>query len=257
VFNLLMIDPLAQLDPATRELANTRMLGERGLFMARHMPTLIRRQTELLAIQTAEVPQIEKLLANTAQLTQSVERFAQVSEKLPAMFREENERILGALKSERQGLTTLATQTKEAMAEGKSMSQAVNTAFKSFQEVLKQLESGPDDPASEPFRIKDYTVAAAQIGTSAQHLAELLDAFQKTTSPEKFSGVAEEFADLSLRAESSSKAVVDYAFQKFLVWAVAVLAAACVMVTLTVLGYRMLARSLGVGSRQPGGSEIS
>ncbi len=30
VFNLLAIDPLAGLDPATRELANTRLFAERG-----------------------------------------------------------------------------------------------------------------------------------------------------------------------------------------------------------------------------------
>ena len=52
VFNLLTIDPLAGLDPATRELANTRLFAERGMFLARHMPTLIRWETELLVIQT-------------------------------------------------------------------------------------------------------------------------------------------------------------------------------------------------------------
>ena len=39
VFNLLMIDPFAGLDPATIELANTRLFAERGLFLTRHLPT--------------------------------------------------------------------------------------------------------------------------------------------------------------------------------------------------------------------------
>jgi len=76
VFNLLAIDPLAGLDPATRELASTRLFAERGLFLARHMPTLIRWETELLVIQTAEMPQMETLLTNTTQLSESADRFS-------------------------------------------------------------------------------------------------------------------------------------------------------------------------------------
>ena len=86
VFNLLAIDPLAGLDPATRELANTRLFAERGMFLARHMPTLVRWETELLVIQTAEMPQMEKLLANTTQLSESADRFSLTAEQLPGLI---------------------------------------------------------------------------------------------------------------------------------------------------------------------------
>lgn len=42
VFSLLNVDPLAGMEPAVREVAQTRMFGERVLFVAQKMPTLLR-----------------------------------------------------------------------------------------------------------------------------------------------------------------------------------------------------------------------
>src|SRR5262249_16488484 len=53
VFSLLLLDPLSGLDPATRELAETRLFAERGLFFARWMPTLLRWEMELFTVKTA------------------------------------------------------------------------------------------------------------------------------------------------------------------------------------------------------------
>jgi hypothetical protein len=110
VFNLLVIDPLAGLDPATRELANTRLFAERGLFLARHMPTLIRWETELLAIHTAEMPEMEKLLANTTQLSESADRFSQTAERLPGLISTERQQVVQALDVHQPGLISLAVQ---------------------------------------------------------------------------------------------------------------------------------------------------
>ena len=97
VFNLLAIDPLAGLDPATRELANTRLFAERGMFLARHMPNLISWEAELLIVQTAEMPQMEKLLTSTAQLSESAGRFSLTAERLPGLISTEREQVVQAL----------------------------------------------------------------------------------------------------------------------------------------------------------------
>src|SRR6187551_487229 len=49
VFGLLRLDPLAGLDPATREIAQSRLLAERALFVTQKMPQLLRWQLELLS----------------------------------------------------------------------------------------------------------------------------------------------------------------------------------------------------------------
>lgn len=233
VFNLLIIDPFAGLDPATSELANTRLFAERGLFLARHMPTLMRWETELLGLQMAEIPQVEKLLTSSAQLTASAERFSQVSERLPAFISGERQQIVQALDLQRPGLISLAAQSERAMTAGKQMSDATAAALKVFQDVLKQLADSPSDPQSEPFNIREYTAAAAQIKASAEQLSNLLAAFNQTTSPERLDAVSTRMGMLSQQAEASSKAVVDYAFNQMFKLGAILIALTCIMVLAT------------------------
>jgi hypothetical protein len=227
VFNLLSIDPLAGLDPATRELANTRLFAERGLFLARHMPTLIRWETELLVIQTAEMPQMEKLLANTTQLSESADRFSQTTERLPGLISTEREQIVQALDAQRPGLISLAAQTEKALAAGNQMSNASTATLKSFQDVLRQLQASPSNPNAEPFRINDYTAAAAQINATALDLVKLLQAFDQTLDPDKFDVLSTRLDALTRQTQASGKELVDYTFRQTLFLGLILIGSAC------------------------------
>jgi len=237
VFNLLSIDPLEGLDPATRELANTRLFAERGLFLARNMPTLIRWETELLAIQTAEMPQMEKLLANTAQLSESADRFSQTAERLPGLISAERQQIVQALNAQQPGLTSLAAQTEKALDAGKQMSNASTATLKSFQEVLRQLQASPSNPDAEPFRINDYTAAAAQINATAQDLVKLLQAFDQTLAPGKLDGLSTRLDALTRQTQASGKEFVDYTFRQTLFLALILIAFACGMVLASAVAF--------------------
>ncbi|MGZ8152545.1 MAG: hypothetical protein ACXW0Q_07010 [Methylovulum sp.] len=229
VFNLLAIDPLAGLDPATRELANTRLFAERGLFLARHLPDLIRWETELLVIQTAEMPQMEKLLTNTNQLSESADRFSQTAERLPALISAERQQIVQALEAQQPGLTSLAAQTEKALDAGKLMSNASTATLKSFQDVLQQLQASPSDPNAEPFRINDYTAAAAQINATAQDLVKLLQAFDQALAPGKIDGLSTRLGELTRQTQSSGKELVDYTFRQTLFLGLILIGSVCLM----------------------------
>jgi hypothetical protein len=237
VFNLLDIDPLAGLDPATRELANTRLFAERGMFLARHMPTLIRWQTELLIIQTAEMPQMEKLLANTTQLSESADRFSQTAERLPGYISGEREQIVQALNMQLPGLTSLAAQTETALDAGKLMSDSSTATLKSFQDVLRQLQASPSNPNSEPFRIKDYTAAAVQINATAQDLVKLLQAVDQTLVPGKFDGLSSRLDALTRQTQASGKELVDYTFRQTLFLGLILIGSACGMVLISAVAF--------------------
>ena len=229
VFNLLSIDPLAGLDPATRELANTRLLGERGMFLARHMPTLIRWESELLTIQTAEMPQMEKLLANTAQLSDSADRFSRTAEQWPEFISGERRQLVQALDVQRPGLISLAAQTEKALAAGKLMSDASTITLKSFQDVLRQLDASPSSPDTEPFRINDYTAAAAQINAATQDLVKLLQAFDQTLAPGKLDELSTRVDTLIRKTQDHGKEWVDYTFRQILFLGLILIASACAM----------------------------
>ena len=100
VFGLLNVDPLAGMEPAVREVAQTRMFAERALFVTEKMPTLLRWQTELLSVNAVEMPAVQQLISNSTQLSVSVERFAYVAEQLPEQLSTEREEIVKALQTQ-------------------------------------------------------------------------------------------------------------------------------------------------------------
>jgi hypothetical protein len=245
VFNLLAIDPLAGLDPATRELASTRLFAERGLFLARHMPNLIRWETELLVIQTVEMPQMEKLLANTTQFSESADRFSQTAERLPGLISAEREQIVQALNAQLPGLTSLATQTEKALDAGNQMSNASTATLKSFQDVVRQLQASPSNPNAEPFRINDYTAAAAQINATAQDLVKLLQAFNQTLAPANFDGLSTRLDALTRQTKASGKELVDYTFRQTLFLGLILIGSACGMVLVSAMAFWRLKKRFG------------
>ena len=92
VFSLLDIDPLAGLDPATRELAQTRLLAERAMFIGERMPQVIQWQAELLAIQTAELLHVEQLVSNTTQLAAAMDRVGKLADEIPGLVSSDKRR---------------------------------------------------------------------------------------------------------------------------------------------------------------------
>ena len=225
VFQLLMFDPLAGLDPATREIAQARLWGDRALYIAQRMPSMLRWQAEMLSFTTADLPEVQQLLANSTQLAASLERFSRVAEQLPMQVSTEREAILKALQSEEKGLTALASQVREGLTAGSQMAVNLDNAIKTFDALMVRLNSGPPSKNSEPFHIQDYTQAAAQIETAAQKLTDLLRTFDKTVASPNLAQV-----------QSGGKEVVDYAFQK----GVRLIAIGCGAVFVTLLIYRIV-----------------
>jgi hypothetical protein len=231
------IDPLAGLDPATRELANTRLFAERGMFLARHMPTLIRWETELLTIHMAEMPEMEKLLANTTQLSESADRFSQTAERLPGLISTERQQIVQALDAHQPGLISLAAQTERALDAGRQMSNASTATLKSFQNVVRQLQASPSSPNAEPFHINDYTAAAAQIKATAQDLVKLLQALDQTLASDKLDTLSTQLDAAVWQAQASGKELVDYTFRQILFLGLILIASACGIVLASAVAF--------------------
>jgi hypothetical protein len=240
VFRLLMIDPLSGLDPAAKELAETRLMAERALFLSRHLPALIRWQAEYLTMNTMAVPEIAKLLSDTSKLSESADRFSQVSQKLPELISSEREQLVMTLKSERQGLTALAAESKQALTAGKQMADSANATLKSFQALMAQLAAKPSDPNAEPFRIGDYTAAAAQISQTSERIADLLGLFNQTVGPDNVENLSTRMETVTRRAETSSKEIVDYVYRKILVGSALI----CAMVLSAALCYQLFSACL-------------
>lgn len=227
VLGLLMLDPLAGMDPAIREIAQTRLFAERALYVAQKMPTVLRWQTELLSFNATETPAVQQLVSNSTAISATLERFATVAEKLPDQVSSEREEILKALKDQEKGLS-------ELMNAGTDMSDSLNTTLTTFDALMKRFGVGETNnaaPAStnaEPFRIQDYTATAAQLDATARQLTELLVTLDRTLGSTNIAALTDKVSPAVEKAEAGGKAVVDYAFWKGVLLVMIALVAALV-----------------------------
>ncbi|HZN65688.1 MAG TPA: hypothetical protein VFB66_10315 [Tepidisphaeraceae bacterium] len=99
VFGLLMIDPLAGLDPVTLELRNYRALTERIMYMTARLPIVLGWQVEFLANRVTATPQVERFVGST-------EQFVTLLKDYPAALTKERQAALAQVhelvKGERQ-----------------------------------------------------------------------------------------------------------------------------------------------------------
>lgn len=230
VFSLLKVDPLSGLDPAVREIAQTRMFAERALFVTQKMPMWLRWQTELLSINTVEMPAVQQLVTNSTQIAASVDRFARVAEQLPGQISTEREEILKALQSQEKDAASL-------MTAGTQMSDSLNTTLTTFDALMKRFGVGetnnispPRTPTTnaEPFRIQDYTQTAAQLEATARQLTELLVTLDQTLGSTNLAKLSAQFGPVVQQAQTGGREVVDYAFWKGILLVVIVLVAALI-----------------------------
>ncbi|QFY42667.1 hypothetical protein F6R98_08545 [Candidatus Methylospira mobilis] len=214
VFALLNMDPLASLDPATRELTETRLFAERALFIGQRMPLLIEWQMELLASRTLKNPEVGQLLSGTTLIAEAGDRLSRTVEQLPSFISAEREKLVAVLHSEKRGLGELSRQVGQAMGEGAKMADSTDKALQSYNAIITQMEKWPDDPSSEPFRINDYATAAVEISQMSQRLNELLLTLQTSLDPANLERVSTIADSLTKQAQQRSEQVVDYAFRK-------------------------------------------
>jgi len=268
LFGSLMLDPFAGLDPTVREVAQARLFAERAMFVAQRMPRVLQLELELFKRRTLATPEIARLMANVDTVTRTVERVGVVVETLPDRMRDE-----------REGLTELMRETRATFDASARAMENVNTVVLSTDTFLGHLGVGdqanapgpdpapdaaasapagdaasgatpppvpsaeppaPAPPPGEPFRIQDYTAAAAQLAETAGQLNTLVTALDRTLATATSDEVAAKVDAASQAAVVRGREVVDHAFRRGLLF----VALSCVMVLVSVLGYRFVSRKL-------------
>ena len=108
IFSLLYLDPFAGLDPTTVAIEQSRELASRTVAYAERMPTLLRWQAELLALQVARQPDPQELMADVDRVSHSVESVSKTVEGVPALVdtqrREAIDQLFAGVTEQRQAL---------------------------------------------------------------------------------------------------------------------------------------------------------
>lgn len=233
VFRLASINPFSALDPTVREIAQTRLFAERALFTMQWMPWLLRWQSELLILETANQPEVAQALEDATKLSASVERASKAAESLsqtaaalPDQLSTERAAIVTALDEQEEQITTM-------LEAGSKFSESLNETLITLDALMKRFGVGepkpPRDPNRKRFDILDYAKTADAFTETAKELNAALSELNATLDSPALEKLSEETtADL--------RGVLNHAFK---------LAAALVaLIFALAFIYRIVARRL-------------
>jgi hypothetical protein len=238
LFALLGLDPLSNLDPAVRELAQTRQLAERTIYYVQRMPNLLDMQIERLTYQFAVMPETQDLLLNADRISLA----AEAAGHLPQVVASEREaainQFMSALNAEQSQMRSLVTELKGALEAGSETSDSLTTTIRSLDAFVarfdKPKQRPPGAPPGRPFDINDYAATARDLAGAAQQLQALIVQLDSSST-----GVER----LTASAAGDLRAVVDHAYWRavelILILVAAILAAALI--------YRFASRRLLAG----------
>jgi methyl-accepting chemotaxis protein len=236
IFSFLGIDPLSNLDPAVREIAQSRQLAERAVYYGQRAPKLISMEAQRLAFELAMTPESVGLLQGVGRIGSAAQTASDLAADLPRLVAEERAALIEQLTSvldERQGqLQALAVELRSTLEAGGTTSDSVRETIAALDVLIARFERPPSSTGrapARPFDVTEYTEALRQLGDTAQQLQVLLA---------QADGKAPALTQASHRAAERLSSLVDQVYWR-LVQLVLVLVAA---VVLGALGYRAVVR---------------
>jgi hypothetical protein len=212
LFSLLGLDPLSGLDPAVREIAQSRELAERAIYYAQRLPNLLDMQVEQMTDEFAVTPETVRLLANIDRTARAAEATGRLASELPNVIAREREaairQFMDAINVESAHTRSLITELRGTLEAGTATSNSLTTAIHAFDQLMAGFQKSappgaPPTTPARPFDITEYTAAAAQITRAADELKQLIAGIEQG-SP----GVVQS-AD---HAAASLQGVVDHAY---------------------------------------------
>jgi len=183
LFGFIGLDPLSNLDPAVRELEQTRQLAERTIYYLQRAPSLLDMEIERLVYQLAAMPEAERTLANIDRLSLAAEAMGQLSARAPEIIASERHAIItelaAALHAEQDRLQPLLVSVRDVLNAGTQTSQSVTGTVTALDAFVARFQ--PDEPASanastpkRPFDITEYAATARDLAAAAERVQALL-----------------------------------------------------------------------------------
>jgi hypothetical protein len=238
LLSLIGIDPLEGLDPAVRQIEQSRLLAERAIFYMQRLPYLVDIQAQRAIAQAVIAPGVEGLLENLDQASGAMETYAVVAQGLPGDFARERDALVRQLSGEfleqQAELRAVLVDLQGTLQSGSETALAIDAAVQSIDHLMArfpQSDQRADGGPGKPFDINEYTAAATEFTRTAQQLTGLIDVLGRESS--QVAGLVED-------SVAQGQTLVDYLFKRALVLIVLLLAG----LLAAALAYRWLAPKL-------------
>src|SRR5262245_2623786 len=188
LFAMLGLDPLAGLDPAIKQIEQTRLLAERAIYYMQRVPYVLDLQVERVTSDFLMEPEVRGALADADRVSRSAERFAGVAEGLPDAFARERAALVGQLSdvlvTQEATMRPMLVELRQALEAADATADSVDSIVKSIDALMARRPPPPAGaPPAEPgrpFDIVEYTRAAEQFTRTANELRLLLTAVDGT-----------------------------------------------------------------------------
>lgn len=180
LFAFLGLDPLASLDPAVRQLEQTRLLAERTIYYLQRVPYILNLQVDRASSELLARPEVNGLLRDSDRISGSLERFAGVAEALPAKLTAEREALIQQLSSElltqQQAVRPMLAELRATLEAGDATAASVEGLIQSIERLMARFPASSTDGQApqQSFDIQQYAAAAAELGRTAQELQRLV-----------------------------------------------------------------------------------
>jgi hypothetical protein len=231
LFSFIGLDPLSNLDPAVREIEQTRQLAERTIYYLQRAPGLLDMEVERLAYQLAAMPEAERTLTNVDRLSLAAEAVGELSSRAPDIIASERKAIISqltsALHEEQDRLQPLLVSLRDVLNAGTQTSQSLTgtvTALDAFVGRFQPAEPEPANPATpkRPFDITEYAATARDLAAAAERVQALLA--QLNTS-------SKDVERVTRAATQEVNGIIDHAFKLalILIFALGFVAVSCAL----------------------------
>ncbi len=248
VLGFLFIDPLAGLDPTTREIEQARLLAERAFFYMQRMPMLISWQAELLVMDTVSEPESRQVLTSVQSMTLSIEEITREINEINTRFPElisaerqaildqldktideqrqksieqaleglsaERKAILDQLAAQEEELRPMITDLRDAVDSATALSDSVRSTTEQFEQLAKVLHlDEPSDPDAEPTDLADVAEVLRETTRAAEELVRLSESIKGTTDPAALEERLVMIEQRLVNAENTANRIMDRAFR--------------------------------------------
>lgn len=253
LLSLLSLDPLAGLDPAQREITESRMLAERVFFYASRVPNVLKWQVESLYQSLMQAPEFQDILRSTRQASEAADEISNALTKLPVQITAEREALFkqffAELTREREATIgqindALSAQRIEALKDLEGAQSKFQGTLKDFRETATTANTlaekltitiqaadtlaarfapaagavaAPVEPGKEGKGLEDFQSAAEKTAVAAERLTQLTKSIdQLLASP----GLVDRKGGLQTvmqEVQGSGRELVNYAFWRLLV----------------------------------------
>jgi hypothetical protein len=234
------LDPMAGVDPAIREVEQSRILAERALYYAQRVPVLIDLQLRQTLARAGNSDYARETLQTIEQVGRLSESLASFTADLPGIVAREREaavsQFMTELQSQQREMLGLTQELRGALDSGTLTAQSLDALVNSVDKLMKRFEPDPNAPRptepARPFDINEYSRTIAELAVTAREFQVLVQNVDALTP-----NVLDRVDLLAGRAQG----LVDYAF-----WRVLVLVLVLVMALLAAaVLYRLISSRIG------------